>query len=43
MYNENEEVRRIMWAWHIAGMGQKRNSYRNLGGKTRRKEITKMT
>jgi hypothetical protein len=32
--------RRIRWAGHVARMGEKRNAYRIIGGKSRREETT---
>jgi hypothetical protein len=35
--------RRMKWAGHLARMGEKRNAYRILVGKVRRKETTRKT
>jgi hypothetical protein len=35
--------RRMSWAGHVARMGEKRNAYRILVGKVRRKETTRKT
>jgi hypothetical protein len=31
---------RMRWAGHVARMGEKRNAYKFMGGKTRQKETT---
>jgi hypothetical protein len=35
--------RRVRWAGHIARMGEKRNAYKDISGKARRKETTGKT
>jgi hypothetical protein len=37
------KTRMMRWAWHVARMGAKRNAYRILMGKARRKETTRKT
>jgi hypothetical protein len=43
MYSITSVSRRMRWAGYVAGMGKKRNTYKDCGEKNLRKEIISMT
>jgi hypothetical protein len=43
MYSITSVHRRMRWAGYVAGMGEKRNTYKDCGEKPLGKEITSMT